>query len=99
MTAARILVVDDTPTNVKLLADLLSVNGFDVVTAGSGAEGLERAGADAPDLVLLDVMMPDVDGFAVCEQLKANAATRDVPVIFLTALQETLDKVRAFSAG
>jgi DNA-binding NtrC family response regulator len=99
VTAARILVVDDTPTNVRLLADLLSVNGFDVVTAGSGTEGLERAGADAPDLVLLDVMMPDVDGFAVCEQLKANPATRDVPVIFLTALHETLDKVRAFAAG
>jgi DNA-binding NtrC family response regulator len=99
VTAARILVVDDTPANVKLLADLLSVNGFDVVTAGSGGEGLERAGTAAPDLVLLDVMMPDVDGFAVCERLKANPATRDVPVIFLTALAETLDKVRAFSAG
>jgi DNA-binding NtrC family response regulator len=99
VTAARILVVDDTPTNVKLLADLLSVNGFDVITAGSGGEGLERAGADAPDLVLLDVMMPDLDGFTVCERLKANAATRDVPVIFLTALTETLDKVRAFAAG
>jgi DNA-binding NtrC family response regulator len=99
VTAARILVVDDTPTNVKLLADLLSVNGFEVVTAGSGREGLERAGADAPDLVLLDVMMPDLDGFTVCERLKANRATRDVPVIFLTALHETLDKVRAFAAG
>jgi DNA-binding NtrC family response regulator len=99
VTTARILVVDDTPANVKLLADLLSVNGFDVITAGSGGEGLERAGADAPDLVLLDVMMPDVDGFAVCERLKADPATRDVPVIFLTALTETLDKVRAFSAG
>jgi DNA-binding NtrC family response regulator len=99
VTAARILVVDDTPANVKLLVDLLSVNGFDVVAAGSGTEGLERAGADAPDLVLLDVMMPDLDGFAVCERLKANEATRDAPVIFLTALHETLDKVRAFSAG
>jgi DNA-binding NtrC family response regulator len=99
VTAARILVVDDTPANVKLLVDLLSVNGFDVIAAGSGTEGLERAAAEAPDLVLLDVMMPDLDGFAVCERLKANEATRDAPVIFLTALQETLDKVRAFSAG
>jgi DNA-binding NtrC family response regulator len=99
MTAARILVVDDTPANVKLLVDLLSVNGFDVIAARSGIEGLERAAADVPDLILLDVMMPEVDGFAVCETLKANAATRDVPVIFLTALHETLDKVRAFSAG
>ena len=99
MTAARILVVDDTPGNVKLLVDLLSVNGFDVIAARSGTECLERVAADPPDLILLDVMMPDVDGFAVCETLKANEATRDVPVIFLTALHETLDKVRAFSAG
>jgi DNA-binding NtrC family response regulator len=99
VTAARILVVDDTPANVKLLVDLLSVNGFNAVAAGSGIEGLERAAVDRPDLILLDVMMPDVDGFAVCETLKANEATRDVPVIFLTALQETLDKVRAFSVG
>ena len=99
MTAARILVVDDTPTNVKLLVDLLSVNGFDVIAAGSGTEGLERAAADSPDLILLDVMMPDLDGFAVCERLKASDATRDAPVIFLTALHETLDKVRAFAAG
>jgi DNA-binding NtrC family response regulator len=99
LTAARILVVDDTPANVKLLVDLLSVNGFDVIAASSGTEGLERAGVDAPDLVLLDVMMPDLDGFAVCERLKANDATRDVPVIFLTALHETAEKVRAFSTG
>jgi DNA-binding NtrC family response regulator len=99
VTAARILVVDDTPANVKLLVDLLSVNGFDVIAAGSGTEGLERAATGAPDLVLLDVMMPDLDGFTVCERLKANAATRDVPVIFLTALHETLEKVRAFSTG
>ncbi|MFO1363071.1 MAG: sigma-54 dependent transcriptional regulator [Burkholderiales bacterium] len=99
MTSARILVVDDTPAIVKLLVDLLSVNGFDVVAASSGTEGLERAAADAPDLVLLDVMMPDLDGFAVCERLKAHAATRDVPVIFITALNEALDKVRAFSTG
>ncbi len=99
MTAARILVVDDTPANVKLLVDLLSVNGFDVIPAGSGTEGLERAAAESPDLVLLDVMMPDLDGFTVCERLKANDATRDVPVIFLTALHETAEKVRAFSTG
>jgi DNA-binding NtrC family response regulator len=99
VTAARILVVDDTPANVKLLVDLLSVNGFDVIAAGSGTEGLERAGAASPDLILLDVMMPDLDGFTVCERLKANEATRDVPVIFLTALHETPEKVRAFATG
>ena len=99
MTEARILIVDDTPVNVRLLADLLSINGYAVLTAGSGLEGLARAAAEAPDLILLDIMMPDLDGFTVCEQLKANAALQDVPVIFLTALHETLDKVRAFSLG
>src|SRR5512144_678734 len=95
----RILIVDDTPTNVKLLADLLSVNGFAVLTADSGRDALARAAVDSPDLILLDIMMPDLDGFTVCERLKANAALQDVPVIFLTALYETLDKVRAFSVG
>jgi DNA-binding NtrC family response regulator len=99
VSGARILVVDDTPANVKLLVDLLSVNGFDAVAARSGGEGLESALAQPPELMLLDVMMPDVDGFAVCERLKADDRTRDVPVIFLTALHETLDKVRAFSVG
>jgi len=99
MSEARILVVDDTPANVRLLADLLSINGFEVLTAGSGRDGLARAAADSPDLILLDIMMPDLDGFAVCEQLKKSTALEAVPVIFLTALRETLDKVRAFSAG
>ena len=99
MSGARILVVDDTPANVKLLVDLLSVNGFDTIAASSGGEGFDRATAESPDLILLDVMMPDVDGFAVCERLKANETTHDVPVIFLTALHETLDKVRAFAIG
>jgi DNA-binding NtrC family response regulator len=99
VSGARILVIDDTPANRKLLVDLLSVNGFDAVAAASGTEGFDRAAAEPPDLILLDVMMPGVDGFAVCERLKAEDATRDVPVIFLTALHETLDKVRAFAIG
>jgi len=99
VSEARILIVDDTPTNVKLLADLLLVNGFAALTASSGREGLARAAADSPDLILLDIMMPDLDGFSVCERLKANASLQDVPVIFLTALYEALDKVRAFSVG
>ena len=99
MTEARILIVDDTPVNVRLLADLLSINGYAVLTAGSGLEGLARATGDSPDLILLDIMMPDLDGFTVCEQLKAKPALQDVPIIFLTALHETLDKVRAFSLG
>jgi DNA-binding NtrC family response regulator len=99
VSGARILVVDDTPANVKLLVDLLSVNGFETIAASSGDEGFERAATRLPDLILLDVMMPGADGFAVSERLKANEATRDIPVIFLTALHETLDKVRAFAVG
>ncbi|NMG77219.1 sigma-54-dependent transcriptional regulator [Aromatoleum diolicum] len=100
MTApARILVVDDTPANVRLIADLLAVHGYEILTADCGNDGLEKARATVPDLVLLDVMMPDMDGFAVCERLKAAPATRELPIIFLTALNETTDKVRAFSAG
>jgi len=96
---SRILVVDDTPNNVTLVEDMLTARGYQVATATDGAEALAKAGADAPDLILLDVLMPGPDGFEVCERLRADGATRDIPVIFLTALDDTFDKVRAFSAG
>jgi DNA-binding NtrC family response regulator len=96
---SRILVVDDTPNNVALLEDMLTARGYQVATASDGEQALARANAEAPDLVLLDVMMPGPDGFEVCKRLRANGATRDIPVIFLTALDDTFDKVRAFSAG
>ena len=96
---SRILVVDDTPNNVTLLEDMLTARGYDVTTATDGAQALARAATEVPDLVLLDVMMPGLDGFQVCERLRADGATRDIPVIFLTALDDTFDKVRAFSAG
>jgi len=95
----KILVVDDTPNNVTLLEDMLTGRGYRVVTARDGAEALAKASAETPELVLLDVMMPGPDGFEVCERLRADSATRDIPVIFLTALDDTFDKVRAFSAG
>jgi len=97
--ASRILVVDDTPNNVTLLEDMLTARGYQVATARDGAEALAKMAPDAPDLVLLDVMMPGLDGFQVCERLRADAATRDIPVIFLTALDGTFDKVRAFTVG
>ena len=96
---SRILVVDDTPNNVTLLEDMLTARGYQVVTAANGEEALARMAEEAPDLILLDVMMPGLDGFEVSERLRADGATRDIPVIFLTALDGTLDKVRAFSAG
>jgi DNA-binding NtrC family response regulator len=96
---SRILVVDDTPNNVMLLEDMLTVRGYQVATARDGAQALARVAAEAPDLILLDVMMPGMDGFEVCQRLHADAATRDIPVVFLTALDGTFDKVRAFSVG
>jgi len=96
---ADILVVDDTPANVKLLGDLLEVKGYAVTTAADGRAALELLKARKFDLVLLDVMMPGPDGFEVCERMRKDGTTREIPVIFLTALDDTIDKVRAFSAG
>jgi DNA-binding NtrC family response regulator len=97
--SARILVVDDTPHNVTLLEDLLTARGYRVATAASGTEALAALTREAPDLILLDVMMPGLDGFEVSERLQADGAARDIPVIFLTALDGDGDKVRAFAAG
>jgi DNA-binding NtrC family response regulator len=96
---SRILVVDDTPNNVTLLEDMLTARGYRVATAANGAEALARLTEEAPDLIVLDVMMPGLDGFEVSERLRADGATRDVPIIFLTALDGDADKVRAFSSG
>ena len=84
--AEKVLVVDDVPVNVKLLADLLAVKGYAVVTAASGAEALETIERDTPDLVLLDVMMPGMSGYDVCRKIRANRATVMLPVVMVTAL-------------
>jgi putative two-component system response regulator len=96
---AKILVVDDTPQNVKLLADILTVEGFDVVTAASGEEALEKVEAESPDLILLDIMMPGMSGYDVCGRLKANSATKNIPVIFVTAMHEIEDETKGFELG
>ncbi|MEA3193782.1 MAG: formate hydrogenlyase transcriptional activator [Betaproteobacteria bacterium] len=96
---ATVLVVDDEPLNIDLLEQELGAAGYCVVSAASGEEALVAAASARPDLVLLDVMMPGLDGYAVCKRLKENEASRDIPVIFLTALTETFEKVRAFKAG
>ena len=98
-TAATVLIVDDEPLNVDLLEQELAAAGYRTLSAGSGEEAIAKAAKAAPDLVLLDVMMAGLDGYAVCERLKASDATRAIPVIFLTALTDTFEKVRAFSAG
>ena len=94
-----LLVVDDTPTNLQLLIDTLEDVGHKVLVATNGHEALERAGLEQPDLILLDVLMPGLDGFETCQRLKQTPSLRDTPVIFMTALAETEDKVKAFAAG
>ena len=96
---ARVLVVDDVPANVKLLEARLSAEYFDVITAMSGEEALTICERAECDLVLLDVMMPDMDGFEVCRRLKTNPATHHIPVIMVTALDQPSDRVRGLEAG
>ncbi len=94
-----ILVVDDTPENLRLLVDYLRQQGYALRLATNGPRALSAAEKDPPDLVLLDINMPGMDGYEVCRRLKACDATRDVPVIFVSAFDETMDKVKAFAVG
>jgi len=96
---ARVLVVDDVPANVKLLEARLSAEYFDVATAFSGTEALKMCERAECDIVLLDVMMPDMDGFEVCRKLKTNPATHHIPVVMVTALDQPSDRVRGLEAG
>jgi DNA-binding response OmpR family regulator len=96
---ARILVVDDIPANVKLLEARLTAEYFDVTTAMSGAEALSICERAQCDIVLLDVMMPEMDGFETCRRLKANPATHHIPVVMVTALDQPSDRVRGLEAG
>ncbi len=94
-----LLIVDDTSANLGVIASHLEDNGFDIVIAQSGEDGIRRAQRTLPDLILLDVMMPGIDGFETCRRLKAMPETADIPVIFMTALSDTSDKVTGFEAG
>ena len=96
---ASILVVDDTPENLHVVVRLLQRQGYRVRPAPTGKHALTSAQKEPPDLILLDIMMPDMDGFEVCRRLKADERTRDIPVIFISALDEGLDKATAFSVG
>ena len=98
-TTETILVVDDTPENLRLLANILTEHGYRVRSAPSGQLALRTVQLELPDLILLDIMMPDLDGFEVCRRLKQNEASRNVPVIFISALDQVFDKVTAFSIG
>ncbi|CAD5955146.1 putative signaling protein PA1727 [Planktothrix tepida] len=94
-----ILIVDDTPDNLHLLSRMLTRQGYNVRKALNGAMALTAAQTVAPDLILLDIMMPEMDGYEVCQNLKANAKTAEIPVIFLSALDDVLDKVKGFQVG
>jgi two-component system cell cycle response regulator len=96
---ARILVVDDILPNVRLLEAKLTAEYFDVITASDGPSALQIAEAEMPDLILLDIMMPGMDGFEVCEHLKADPKTRHIPVVMVTALSDVNDRVRGLKAG
>ena len=99
MTPPRVLIADDTPASLSLLASVLEPHGYEILTASNGREALQLAARAQPDLVLLDVMMPGHDGFYVCRELKAEPATRDVPVIFITSRRETEFVVNGFRLG
>ena len=97
--SARVLVVDDIPVNVRLLEAKLAAEYYDVITANSGAEALEIIQSEPPDIVLLDVMMPEMDGYEVCRRIKAEPATALLPVIMVTALNEQSDRVTGLECG
>lgn len=97
--AETILIVDDTPANLGVLVETLGVAGYRLMVAEDGEEALAQTLQIQPDLILLDVMMPGMDGFETCRRLKARAETREIPVLFMTALSETSEKVKAFAVG
>ena len=96
---ASVLIVDDTIYNIQLLSLMLNKQGYRVEKATSGTEALESANQLLPDIILLDIRMPDIDGYEVCKRLKANPVTKDIPVIFISSIEESTDKVEAFSVG
>ncbi|MEI8395403.1 MAG: PleD family two-component system response regulator [Rhodospirillaceae bacterium] len=97
--SARVLVVDDVMPNVKLLAAKLTREYFDVITAYNGQQALELVKRESPDIILLDVMMPGMDGFEVCQRIRADSATMHIPIVMVTALSDISDRVRGLEAG
>ena len=96
---ARVLVVDDIPSNIKLLEARLVAEYFDVVSASNGQDALAQIAEQEPDIVLLDVMMPGMDGFEACRRIKKNPKTAHIPVVMVTALDQTSDRVAGLDAG
>ena len=96
---ASILIVDDTIYNIQLLSLMLKRQGYGVQKATSGLEALDKVNQQLPDIILLDIRMPDINGYEVCTRLKANPTTKDIPIIFISSIEESADKVEAFSVG
>lgn len=97
--ASFILIVDDNPQNIKVLGSIIGNAGYEVAIAMKGDDALIMIEKESPDLILLDIMMPEMDGYEVCRKIKSNPATRDIPIIFLTARRETDDLLKAYEAG
>lgn len=95
----KLLIVDDQPHNLGILFDFLTQSGFKIFVALDGESALQRTEVTKPDLIILDVMMPGIDGFETCKRLKQNPSTQDIPIIFMTALSDTVDKVQGFKLG
>jgi two-component system, cell cycle response regulator len=98
-TKANILLIDDLPENLKLLTELLSQLGYTVRSAISGSRGIKTAKSKPPDIILLDIKMPEMDGYQVCQAFKADPELCDIPILFISALDETFDKLKAFQVG
>ena len=98
-TSEDILIVDDTPDNLRLLSQILTEQGYRVRAVTSGSRALASVEASLPDLILLDIRMSEMDGYEVCERLKTDARAKDIPIIFISALNEIQDKVKAFTVG
>jgi DNA-binding response OmpR family regulator len=94
-----ILVVDDTTTNLEIIQHFLRESGFQALTAINGARAFEQIQSRPPDLILLDVIMPGIDGFEICQKLKANPETSDIPIIFMTSISDTVSKVKGLELG
>ncbi len=99
MSPAKVLVVDDTPANVSLMLDALTEAGYELLVAENGRSALQLLEHNQPDLILLDLVMPELDGFATCERLKKHPEWREIPVLIMTARDEPEEKVRAFNCG
>ena len=97
--APVILVIDDSPTNLAVITEHLEERAFEVMIARDGEDGIAKASHGQPDLILLDVMMPGIDGFETCSRLKSDPRTKEIPVLFMTAMDSVEDKLKGFEAG